>query len=286
MRRLILFLFVILITTYSYSQNDPTLVNIPHKVFVNGGQNDFKKILYQDDSIRIKIKTLYANKELYGFDFLMDESNFTEFWEHYKNQWFSIKFREDRSPLLLFKGLKNKNDEREYIEIYDFSKSQDKILLFSSVGKLLAYKYQPFTDGLILFVHQFPCCHSASHDIYRIREINDGLQYTSRFFVGRDKGDMAGPFFPEKVNFDGHYHKLKKKTELRWSPAVVNKDAFLDWTDSNLIIHYNRGALYKILGDNGDWQFVLFISGIAEEQSMMLNYTNFKNKGVYGWIKK
>lgn len=286
MRKFIFFLFIILIIPYSYTQENPTLVDIPYKVFVNGGTNDFKKILYQDDSIKIKIKKLYSNNELFGFDLLPPTHDFAAFWAHYKNQWFYVKFRDKGAPLLLFKGLKTHEDEREYIEIYDLSKKPGHPLLFSSVGKLLAYKYHPFTNGLILFVHQYPCCRSASHDIYTLRELNGELHSTFKFFVGRDRGDMVGPFFPDKVKFSSNYNILEEKTELRWSPAIVNKNAFLDWTDSNLIIHYNKGALYKILYDNGEWQFVLFLNGIAEEQSMMLNYTNFENRGVYGWIKK
>lgn len=281
-----LYLFVILIIPYSTAQKDPTLMDVPYKVFVNGGINDFNKILSQDDVLKVKIKALYTQKKIYGFEFLSETSNFKTYWEQYKNQWFYIQFRENTPPLLLFQGLKTHDDEREYVEIYDPTQDLDHSLLFSSVGKLLAYKYHPFTGGLILFVHQYPCCHSASHTIYSIREINNELKYTSRFFVGRDIGDMVGPFFPKMVTFASDYHRLKEKTELRWSPEVVNKDAFLDWTDSNLIIHYDKGALYKILYDNGEWQFVLFLNGIVEEQSMMLNYTNFKNKGVYGWIKK
>ena len=286
MRKYILFIFIILIIPYSHTQENPTLVYIPYKVFVNGGAINFNRILYQEDSIKIKVKTLYANNELYGFDFLLPTNDFTAYWKRFKDQWFYVKFRKDSPPLLLFKGLKNKDDEREYVEVYDLLRKKNHCLLFSSVGNLLAYKFQPFTGGLLLFVHKYPCCRSASHNIYTIRELNGDLQYTSRFFVGRDIGDMVGPFFPEEADFNSQYHELTEKTELRWSPAVVNKDAFLDWTDSNLIIHYNKGALYKILHDNGEWQFVLFLNGIAEEQSMMLNYTNFKNSGVYGWIKK
>jgi len=52
-----------------------------------------------------------------------------------------------------------------------------------------------------------------------------------------------------------------------------------------MIINYNEGALYKLLYEKDNWQFVVLFNGIAEEQSKVLNYTNFKNKGVYGWMK-
>lgn len=286
MRKFIPFLLFILIASNITAQINPSLVDIPHKVFVNGGHNDFKSILYQDPSIKEKVKVLFTNNELSEFEFNTINSEFSEFWEHTKDHWFSIKFHKNQSPLLLFKGQISSTDEREYVKIYNPSQKEDNILLFSSVGRLLAYKHQPFTEGIILYVHQYPCCHSASHIIYRIREINNKLQYSSNFFVGRDDGVMVGQFFPEKVTFSSNYHELKEKTELRWSPEVVEKDAFQNRTPSNLIIHYTKGALYKLLYDNGEWEFVLFLSGIAEEQSSMLNYTNFKNRGVYGWIKK
>lgn len=273
-------------TSYSFTQENPTLVNIPYQVFVNGGKNDFQSILYQDDTLQSEVKKMYSQGNLYGFDLLPELSDFKSYWKKFKNNWFYIQFKKEGKPLLLFKGLKTSGDEREFVEIYAPDRPADQLLLFSSVGRLLAYKKHPFTNHLILFVHQYPCCRSASHTIYTIREIKNKIKQKSRFFVGRDNGDMVGPFFPEKVHFDNVYHKLNKRTELRWSPEVVNENAFLNWTQSNLIIHYEKGAIYKILYEKEGWQFVLFLSGIAEEQSMMLNYTNFKNKGVYGWIKK
>src|SRR5690554_1337005 len=109
----------------------------------------------------------------------------------------------------------------------------------------MCYITNSFTDELILFVHRYPCCKSASHNIFNIRQINENIKFHDRFFVGRDTGDMVGPFFPERVNHDGKYHFLTKKTELRWSPAVFSENAFEGWTESNLMIPYNKGAMYK-----------------------------------------
>jgi hypothetical protein len=285
MKKYLVYIVSILFVQSFYSQANPTLVDIPHEVFVNGGKVDFDQILYQEESLVEKVKTLHSNNEL-GHDLTVQTNNFEQYWARYKKQWHFVKFKNENAPLLLFSGLKNNFDEREYVELFDLTKDRNQRMLFSEIGKLLAYKFHPFTNELILFVHKYPCCKSASHNIFTIRQVNDHLRYTDRFFVGRDIGDMVGPFFPKEVKYDGKYYFLEKRTELRWSPAVVNENAFEEWTESNLIIHYNEGAMYKILHEQGEWLFVLFFNGIAEEQSMMLNYTNFKNKGVYGWIKK
>ncbi|HLW29995.1 MAG TPA: hypothetical protein VKX29_03995 [Brumimicrobium sp.] len=285
MRKYIIYIISTFIIQSVYTQVNPTLVDIPHEVFVNGGSDNFEKILFKDESIAEKVKILHSYNEL-THDLTVQTSLFEQYWERYKKQWSYIRFKESEAPLLIFTGLKNALDERQYIEIFNMNNERDHRMLFSDVGVLLAYKNQTFTDEIILFVHKYPCCKSASHNIYRIRQVNEKLHFTDRFFVGRDRGDMVGPFYPNKVNHEGKYYFLEERTELRWSPAVVSENAFIEWTNSNLIIHYNKGAMYKILHDQGEWLFVLFFNGIAEEQSMMLNYTNFQNKGVYGWIKK
>ena len=284
MKKISLFLlFAISISSYQ-AQVNPNLVSIPHEVFVNDGKSDFDKILSQDTSIEEKVKILHSLNEL-SHDLTVQTNSFDEYWEQYKSQWFYVSFNKNKSPFLLFKGLKNDTDEREYVEIFDLEKERNFRGLFSDVGVLLAYKIHPLTNEVILYVHKYPCCKSASHNIYRLRRVEDGLKINDRFFVGRDSGDMVGPFFPKKVDFSDKYYKLGEKTEVRWSPAVVDENAFDNWAETNLIIHYNEGALYKTLYEKNDWQFVVFFNGIAEEQSRVLNYTNFKTKGVYGWIK-
>ncbi|HLV43163.1 MAG TPA: hypothetical protein VKY37_12855 [Brumimicrobium sp.] len=285
MTKYIILILSILCIQSSIGQVNPTLVDIPHEVFVNGGTNDFQQVLFKDETIAKKVKVLHAYDEL-DHEFTVQTHSFEQYWSRFEKQWHYIQFKESSQPLLIFTGLKISNDEREFVEIFNMKNERTQRQLFSDVGKLLAFKKHPFTGETILFVHKYPCCQSASHNIYAIRQIKDELRFPDRFFVGRDIGDMVGPFFPEKVNHDGKHHFLNKKTELRWSPAIVNENAFENWTESNLIIHYNEGAMYKILHDQDEWQFVLFFNGIAEEQSMMLNYTNFTNKGVYGWIKK
>lgn len=284
MLRIISLLFLLSFTSSFYSQVDPTLVDIPHEVFVTDGRSDFSSVLYQDPTLKEKVRTLIDGNEL-SHDFSFDAAHFEKYWSLFKDKWHFIQFKKENDPLVLFQGLKNHDDEREYIEIYDLSKPSNYRLVFSEVGRLLAYKTQPYTNELVLFTHKYPCCLSASHNIYTLRQLNGDLHIKDRFFVGRDRGDMVGPFFPGYVKQEKEFHRLTKETELRWSPDIIESGAFEGWTESNLIIHYTPGALYKVLFEKEDWQFVLFLNGIAEEQSMMLNYTNFLNKGVYGWIK-
>ncbi|PWH87185.1 hypothetical protein [Brumimicrobium oceani] len=279
----ILLIFTALISNY-YAQVNPNLVHIPHEVFVNDGITSFDKILSQDETIEEKVKILHSYNEL-GHDLTIQTNSFEEYWSRYKSLWFYITLKQGEQPFLLFKGLKNDLDEREYVEIFNIEKQRNQRSLFSDVGRLLAYKLHPKTNEVILYIHKYPCCKSASHNVYRIRKVQDNLKVSDRFFVGRDSGDMVGPFFPEKVSFSDKYHTLDEKTALRWSPAVVSENAFEDWTESNLMVHYEKGAVYQILHEKNNWQFVVFFNGIAEEQSMVLNYTNFKNKGVYGWIQ-
>lgn len=279
---LLTFLFL---NTCLFAQKDPELVHIPAQVFLHNVKTNFQPILYTDSTLKAKVAFLHAHNEL-RHDLSVRTNNFDEYWDVFKNSWHFIKMRKDTAALLLFTGLKNYYDERGYVQLFDLSKKQMQQCVFSSVGNLLAYKIQPNTGGIVLYVHEYPCCHSASHNIKILRQLNGKIQVRKRFFVGRDKGDMVGPFFPKTAMYDSIYHTLTKKTALRWSPAVVNHDAFSPWSNSNLIIHYEKGAIYKVLGKQDGWLFVLMLSGISHEQARVINYTNFEFTGVYGWIKE
>lgn len=283
LQRLFIIGTTFIIGSYSLNaQTNPQLPDIPVEVFVNNGKTDFEQIIYTDDRLEESVKRLF-DYDLFPHEITVSTVNFPEYWERYKAQWKFIKFKKNAAPLLLFTGLRGDYDEREFVEIYNIEQRRQ---LFNEVGKLLAYNINPFTQELVLFTHSYPCCKSASHNIYTIRQLNGELTIKDVFFVGRSSKDMVGPFFSETADHSSQYFKLKEKTALRWSPAIVEENAFLGWANSNLMIHYDVGAVYKVIKDEGDWQFVLFFSGIVEEESRVMNYTNFKNKGVYGWIKK
>ena len=285
MKAFVVGLYLIGVSTFLVGQSNPTLMDIPVDVFVNGGKVNFDSILFKDTVLKEKVRILHSYNEL-THDLTVQTNSFQQYWKRFAKNWYLIQFKKEEEPILLFKGFANVTDEREYVQIYDLEKERNQRMVFNTVGRLLAYKFHPFTDELILFVHEYPCCVSASHQVYRIRQIHGNIQHTNCFFVGRDHGGMVGPFFPEKVSFSGKYHQLTQKTMLRWSPAVVKKNAFPNWAETNEMIHYEKGALYKILHQQKGWQFVIFYNGISHEQSRVMNYTNFSNRGVYGWIKK
>ncbi|MEX1191056.1 MAG: hypothetical protein WEA99_03720 [Brumimicrobium sp.] len=276
--------FTVSLSFFGISQSTASLVNIPASVFVNKGKTSFEKILYVDKTVKESIKKLFDLGEIYH-ELNYKNSTFDKYWEVFNNQWFLIKLNSKNPPLLLFKGFNSFMDEKQYVELYDIREEFQK-RIFASAGNLLAYNKHPFTDEIVLFIHKYPCCESASHNIIRVRHINDKIVQSDSFFVGRDSGDMVGPFYPNSVDFPKTYKTLNKKTLLRWSPAVVEQGAFEGRTEKNEIIHYNKGAIYQVLKDQAEWQFVVFYSGIAEEQSMVINYTNFKIRPVYGWIQK
>lgn len=284
MLRIFIFSFLILFSTTANTQSTLSLVKVPAKVFVNKGLTTFDSILFVNNKTKTEVQRLFEQREL-SHELASENDVFEKYWEVFGNQWYWVKLKPDMPPFLIFKGMNSFSDEKEYIELYDVrQKEQNRI--FISAGNLLAYKKHSLTGELILFVHKYPCCKSASHKIINVRYLNDEVRSNHRFFVGRDTGDMIGPFFPETVNNPKEYKYLSAKTTLRWSPAVVLKDAFLGRAESNVIINYQEGSVYKVLQENKNWQFVIMFSGITKEQSSVMNYTNFINIPVYGWIKK
>jgi hypothetical protein len=267
-----------------YSQTSPSLTEIPVEVFINDGVSSIEDIFVESSKTKSEVRNLFDGRQI-NHELALQGADFNTYWETFANEWHWVKFRKDEAPLLLFLGLNSFTDEKEYVEIYD-PKKESNARLFAKAGRLIAYKKHPLTNELILYSHKYPCCRSASHNIYTIRKIHDEIKYKDRFFIGRDSGDMTGPFFPDSASFNGEYEKLEEKTVLRWSPEVVEENAFIERAKTNAIIHYEKGAIYKKLAEKGDWHYVIMYSGISEEMSPVINHLNFKFKGVYGWIKQ
>ena len=280
----LVFLGFLIIPYFISAQNSPSLVDIPSDVFVNNAKTNIQEILIDDDGIKSEVKFLFENQALYH-ELTGSDSSFERYWEAFKSNWHKVKFRENDTPLLLFMGLSSFSDEREFLELYDPSKPESS-KLYAEAGRLIGYKVHPRTKELILFSHKYPCCKSASHNIYTIRYLSGKIISTDRFFVGRDSGDMAGEFFPDTAEHTASYLQLEEQKLLRWSPSIIRANAFLQRANTNAIIHYEKGAVYKQLYEIDGWAYVLFFSGIAEEKSNVINYMNFKNKGVYGWFKQ
>lgn len=282
MRVFLLFLFTL--TTVLSKAGSISLVDIPSHVFVNNGKTNFDSI-FQRDKVESLVQELFNQQTLYH-DYTLEiqpNSNFKTYWSVFEKRWNVIDLDNDGIPELIMQGQTSTLDEKEYVEIYKKT-NEGWIKIHGEVGRLLAYKIHPNTKKIILYQHRYPCCYSASHNIITIRLIREKIITKSRFFVGRDHGDMVGPFYPDSVNYPSSFKQLNEKTLLRWSPEVVEKNAFTNYSETNAIIHYEKGAFYKLLYTKDNWSFVLMYSGIVNEQAIVINAGNFVNKPVYGWI--
>jgi hypothetical protein len=281
--RVIFGLLLILIATISRAETI-SLVDIPSHVFVHQGKTNFDSLIHHNDLVE-KVEALF-NQELLYHDYTLEvhpNSNFKTYWSVFEKNWGVIDLNNDGVYELIFQGRVSSFDEKEYVEI--FKKNEDNWeRIHSDVGRLLAYKIHPNTKKIILYQHRYPCCYSASHSIIMVRLIGEKIITKSRFFVGRDGGDMVGPFYPDSVSYSSAFKQLTSKTLLRWSPAVVDSKAFINYSETNAIIHYEKGGYYKELYKKNGWAFVLMYSGIVHEQAVVINSVNFVNTPVYGWI--
>jgi hypothetical protein len=281
-----LFMFITLIlSTFSTSANSISLVDVPVDVFVNKGKTNFDSIFYKTE-IESLVKELFEEGILYH-DYTLEvhpNSNFKTYWSVFKDKWNLVDLNNDGNGELIMQGLTTVFDEKEFVEIYN-NLDGKWTKIHGEVGRLLAYKIHPNTKKIILYQHRYPCCNSASHTIITARMIRNKIITSSRFFVGRDSGDMVGPFYPDSVNYGFAFLQLKKNTLLRWSPEVVSKNAFRGYSETNAIVHFDKGAYYKILYNGDKWHFVLMYSGIVDEKAVVINALNFVNKPVYGWIE-
>lgn len=283
--RFILFISIILAGFFS-NANSISLVDVPVNVFVNGGKTNFDSIFHKTE-IQSLVKEIFEEGILFH-DYTLEvhpNSNFKTYWSVFQDKWNIVDLNNDGEGELILQGLTTAFDEKEFVEIYKkFDGRWTKI--HGEVGRLLAYKIHPNTKKIILYQHKYPCCNSASHNIITLRFLRNKIFTKSSFFVGRDSGDMVGPFFPDSVIHPSSFEQLTEKTLLRWSPKIVNKNAFTGYSDSNAIVHFDKGAYYKVLHNANGWFFVLMYSGITNEQAIVINPSNFVNKPIYGWIFK
>lgn len=292
MKNIKLTFIVSLVATFSFSSlvlaEYANLTEIPAQVFAEGGKTDIEKLWVQDFDVKSAVEKLFNTpNKLYheGTPAENPNSTFATYWSQRSDNWKAIRFQKNGAISLIFIGKTFTGEIKENIEIYHPEEGEYK-QIWSEYGKIIAYHIHPYTKETILFQHQYPCCESSSHNIFRLRVLNNDIHMKKRFFVGRDKGDMVGPFFPESANHSSDFHHLTEVTMLRWSPAVVTENAFINRSETNEIIPYTKGASYKILAEQDGWLFVLMYSGIMEGQSAVINYMNFLNVPVYGWIKQ
>lgn len=287
MRKVLLLLFVCSLTLAALSET-ASLKEVPSNVFVNKGLTDFERILLKNKGLKQKVEELFQVRNLLQHEsskVFDKKASFSKYWKQHQDNWFEVVFNKKGDKVLLYFGKVIQSDIKEHVEIYKEADGE-YTRIWADHGNLLAYKFHPFTKELVLYQHKYPCCNSASHHIVQLRLIEGRIINKERFFVGRDNGDMKGPFYPDTVTFPKQFNQLEEKTMLRWSPAEITEDAFTGRTHENKIIHFNKGAIYQVFFSNDEWSFVLLFNGISEEQSMVLNHTNFKNRPVYGWIRR
>src|SRR5690554_8128764 len=108
MRKLFLFLgFTFVLSQLIFSQENPTLVEIPHEVFVNKGANNFDKILIQNQSIKEKVKKLHAFDEL-GHELTVRTNTFEEYWKTNTESCYLFKLKKDKLLFFWFKAINSK----------------------------------------------------------------------------------------------------------------------------------------------------------------------------------
>ncbi len=269
----------------------PSMKEIPVLNFVNGGETDVSQVLESSEEIKaIVFSILKNNLTFHEANALgnFSDADFDDYWNKVQSFWHFVTFQSSGEKVLIFNGKAFESDSKEALEIFKINNKSDREArkIYSEEGELVAFKRHPRTKELLLFLHSYPCCQSASHSIIEIRFIQSTIKTRDKFFLGRNNGDMVGPFFPDSLDYPKENKQLTSENILRWSPAVVDTLAFEGRTDANTIIKFTEGSFYKQLYTTADgWNFVLILNGIdMNDQSMVLHPSNFKNRPIYGWF--
>ncbi len=277
--------FFILIAFHGFSEVEMTRVN--PALFIHRPQTNFDSITLSNEPLKSKMMEYLFENELIdheGSKAYNPNAAFIHYYKQYKSLYRLIDLNRDGIPELVFNGFVSETDDREHLEIWG-SKNGTVFRIYREVGHLLAFKIHPNTKEILLFHHQYPCCVNASHNLNRLRLVGEKMQLVKRYFLGRDR-DMVGPFFPKRSKFTPKYEVLKKRTALYWSPAVVEKDAWLLRSQSNRIAQYDSLTVYTVLAREKKWQFVLMKGAPVVEKNVVINPKNFAETWVYGWIKE
>ncbi len=258
---------------------------IPSELLVNGINKNIQEVLTSDPNIKNKVQHLFSLNLLeHDMTRYIDENaDFEKYWSIYGSYWFELHSND--YEVLIFNGYAFFDEYKEKIELYMQNEEGVWTKSHASDGQIIGFKKHPRTNEIILYTHDYPCCTSASHTLRTVRMVNGMVKIKKRFFLGRESGDMVGPFFPDYVQFPNIYDTLKKNTVVRWSPEVVDSLAFVGRTHSNRIITFNKGGIYQSLFKLDDWEYVLLFNGMMSTESDVIHYSNFTNKPIYAWIR-
>ncbi len=263
------------------------MTRVDAKIFIANPEIDFTKIQVNNEVLKVKMVEFLFNNDLLdhiGTKAYDPSALFVNYYRQFASLYQLIDLNNDQIPELVFNGYTGEEKEKEQLQIFTTIKGE-LVSIYNEIGHLLAYKVHPNTKEILLFHHQYPCCENASHNLNRLRLVNDKIILVKRYFLGRDTG-MLGRFFPEKSNFTGKFYYTKSKMSLYWSPEEINQAAWPRRTEKNIISNYSDSTVYSILAEKGKWRFVIMHGAPVIEENRVINPANFSNTWIYGWIKK
>lgn len=282
--KLLLFLFSAGISRMAFSYVEMT--RIDPKIFIASPETDFSKIQVRNEALKAKMVEFLFNNDMVdhvGTKAYDPAALFVNYYQQFAALYQLIDLNNDQVPELIFNGYGSQDKEKEQLLIFTTIKGE-LVPVYNEMGHLPAYKIHPNTGEILLYHHQYPCCENASHNLNRLRLVNNKITLVKRYFLGRDHG-MLGKFFPEKSKFTGKFARTTGKTILYWSPEVIEKNAWPRRSEKNIIAPYPDSVPYSILAEKGKWQFVIMHGTPVMEENRVINPANFTNTWIYGWIR-
>lgn len=279
--------FILLICWINAAVANVEMTRVNPQLLIHQAKENFDSISLSNETLKqTMVKYLFDNDLIdhIGTKAYDTDAKFSNYYKQFHALYRLIDLNNDGIPELIFNGFVAEGDDREYLQIFN-SKQGVVEQVYNEIGHLIAYKIQPNTKEILLYHHQYPCCVNASHNLNRLRWINGKFQMLKRYFLGRDH-DMVGPFLPLKSQFTGIFNVLSNKTKLYWSPAVIEKDAWLSRSATNVIATYDSLTVYTVLAKVNNWKFVLMKGAPIIQKSVIINPANFTSTWIYGWIKE
>lgn len=262
------------------------MTRVDPKIFIPNPETDFSKIRIENEALKVKMVQFLFDHDL--VDHLATKAYdpsavFVNYYRQFGSLYQLIDLNNDQVPELVFNGYINEEREKEQLQIFTTIKGE-VVSVYNEMGHLLAYKIQPNTKEVLLYHHQYPCCENASHNLNRLRLVDNKMTLIKRYFLGRDHG-MLGRFFPDKSRFTGKWYSTESKTSLRWSPEEIEQAAWPRRSEKNLIANYPDATVYSILAEKGKWRFVIMHGTPLAEENRVINPSNFSSTWIYGWIR-
>ncbi|MDR0803116.1 hypothetical protein [Fluviicola sp.] len=268
--------------TFAYVE----MTRVNAKLFISDPETDFSKIQIQNEALKVKMVQFLFDNDMVdhiGTKAYDPSALFVNYYKQFGPLYQLIDLNNDKVPELIFNGYNTEEREKEQLQIFTTIKGE-LVSVYNEMGYLMAYKIHPNTREILLYHHQYPCCENASHNLNRLRLVNNKMTLVKRYFLGRDHG-MKGKFFPEKSTFSGKFCHTKAKTMLYWSPEEINQRAWPRRSEKNTIAAYPDSVAYSVLAEKGKWHFVIMHGAPVLEENRVINPSNFTNTWIYGWIK-